>query len=209
MTGKILKSQINHRDRLKKFLTPKKRGKIMNLKETTKKITYIFKGNIINLRLDDIELPNNKPATREVVEHPGGVCVAALTEQNHLLLVNQYRYPYKKEVLELPAGKLSPGEDPLQCAKRELQEETGATAKDFRFLGELYPSPGYCEEIIHIYFAKVSAIGAPQPDADEFLEVKQIPLEEALDMVLKGEVPDAKTQTAILKVFALKNRGEL
>lgn len=181
----------------------------MDLTEKTIKTAYIYKGKIINLRLDDIELPNKKPATREVVEHPGGVCVAALTEQNHLLLVNQYRYPYKKPLLELPAGKLTPGEDPLECAKRELKEETGATAQNFRFLGPLYPSPGYCDEIIHMYFAKVSSQGTPRPDTDEFLEVLQIPLEKAVDMVLSGSIADAKTQAAILKVLALKNRGEL
>lgn len=181
----------------------------MDLTEKTKKTSYIYKGKIINLRLDDIELPNHEPATREVVEHPGGVCIAALTEQNHLLLVNQYRYPYKKELLELPAGKLTLGEDPLECAKRELMEETGASGESYRFLGPLYPSPGYCDEIIHMFFTRVSAQGAPHPDSDEFLEVIKIPLEKAVDMVLSGNIADAKTQAAILKVYSLKNKGEL
>lgn len=181
----------------------------MDLTEKTKTEKYLYKGKIINLRLDEIELPNGEPATREVVEHPGGVCIAALTNDNHLLFVNQYRYPYKKELLEIPAGKLSPGEDPLECAKRELLEETGAAAEEFRFIGQLYPSPGYCDEIIHMYFAKVNTEGDPQPDNDEFLEVIKIPLEKAVDMVLSGTLADAKTQAAVLKVFTLKNRGQL
>ena len=110
---------------------------------------YKFKGRIINLRVDRALLPDGTVAGREVVEHNGGVCVAALTDDNEVLMVRQFRYPYSEVVLEIPAGKRdSVAEDPFDCGVRELKEETGATAEEFRFLGMLYPSPGYCGEII-------------------------------------------------------------
>ena len=100
----------------------------MNLTETPLSQEYKYKGRIINLRVDEARLPNGAKATREVIEHPGGVCVAALTDEGELLFVRQFRYPYQEVIPEIPAGKLTPGEDPLECGKRELQEETGAAA---------------------------------------------------------------------------------
>ena len=168
----------------------------MNLNEQPLSADYKYRGRIINLRVDTALLPNGSSATREVVEHPGGVCVAALTEDGCLLFVRQFRYPYQKVLLELPAGKLDPGEDP-----RELREETGAEAARYESLGELYPSPGYCGEIIHLYAATGLTFGQMSPDEDEFLEVEKIPLEEAARMVLDNEIADAKTQAAVLKVY--------
>ena len=182
----------------------------MNLteKQLTKK--YIFKGKVINLRRDTALLPNNATAIREVVEHNGGVCVAALTDDNEVLFVKQFRYPYMEEILEIPAGKRdSLNEDPLLCGKRELKEETGATAKRFIPLGELYPTPGYCGEIIWMFAATDLDFGDQDPDDDEFLEVKKIPFEKAVEMILNGEIKDAKTQTAILKLKLLKDSGEI
>ena len=173
----------------------------MNLNEQPLSADYKYRGRIINLRVDTALLPNGSSATREVVEHPGGVCVAALTEDGCLLFVRQFRYPYQKVLLELPAGKLDPGEDPLEAGKRELREETGAEAARYESLGELYPSPGYCGEIIHLYFCRVDHMETQQPDEDEFLEVEKIPLEEAARMVLDNEIADAKTQAAVLKVY--------
>lgn len=173
----------------------------MNLSEKPLSADYKYRGRIINLRVDTAELPNGATATREVVEHPGGVCVAALTEDGCLLFVRQFRYPYQTVLLELPAGKLDPGEDPLEAGKRELREETGAKASRYESLGTLYPSPGYCGEIIHLYAASGLTSGETAPDEDEFLEVEKIPLEEAARMVLEGEIPDAKTQAAVLKVY--------
>ncbi len=176
----------------------------MNLCETTAAQDVRFRGHIINLRVDDAILPNGKHATREVVEHPGGVCVAALTDENELLFVRQFRYPYGEVLLELPAGKLDRnGEDPLSAGQRELREETGATAAVYRSLGKLYPSPGYCDEIIHLYLAQGLTFGDSAPDEDEFLECERIPLERAVEMVLHNEIADAKTQVAILKTAAL------
>lgn len=181
----------------------------MNLEEKTLKKTYIYKGKIINVRADDAELPNGKTAKREVVEHPGGVTVAALTADNELMFVRQFRYPYSEVALELPAGKLEPGEDPLKAGKRELREETGAVAEKYFDLGKFYPTPGYCNEIIHMYAAKNLTFTDLDPDEDEFLAVEKIPLETAVEMVLGNEIRDGKTQAAVLKTAEFIRRGEL
>ncbi len=178
----------------------------MNFTETPLKQTEIYSGKIITVRVDDARLPSGAIAKREVVEHPGGVCVAALTDQDELLFVRQFRYPYGEVIPEIPAGKLERGEDPLPAGKRELREETGASAAHFESLGQLYPSPGYCGEIIHMYLATGLSFGEMCPDDDEFLEVERIPLARAVEMVLNGDIKDAKTQAAVLKV-ALKRRG--
>lgn len=181
----------------------------MNLTEKTLKKNTIYTGRIINVRNDTALLPNGKTAAREVVEHPGGVTVAALTPEHELLFVRQFRYPYGEELLELPAGKLERGEDPLESGKRELREETGATARDFRDIGKFYPTPGYCGEIIHMYFASSLSFGEQDLDADEFLTMQRIPMEEAVRMVLDNKIRDGKTQAAVLKVDALLRAGEI
>ena len=173
----------------------------MDLTEKPVKQDYIYKGKIVNLRVDDALLPNGTTAKREIVEHPGGVCVAALTDNNELMFVEQFRYPYFEVVLELPAGKLEYGEDPFEAGKRELKEETGATASEYEDLGKLYPTPGYCCEIIHMYLAKNLSFGEQHLDSDEFLEVKKIPLERAFQMVMNNEIRDSKTQVGIAKTY--------
>lgn len=173
----------------------------MDLTEKPVKQDYIYKGKIVNLRVDDALLPNGTTAKREIVEHPGGVCVAALTDNNELMFVEQFRYPYFEVVLELPAGKLEYGEDPFEAGKRELREETGATASKYEDLGKLYPTPGYCGEIIHMYLAKNLSFGEQNLDSDEFLEVKKIPLEKAFQMVMNNEIRDSKTQVGIVKTY--------
>lgn len=173
----------------------------MDLTEKPVKQDYIYKGKIVNLRVDDALLPNGTTAKREIVEHPGGVCVAALTDNNELMFVEQFRYPYFEVVLELPAGKLEYGEDPFEAGKRELREETGATASEYEDLGKLYPTPGYCGEIIHMYLAKNLSFGEQDLDSDEFLEVKKIPLEKAFRMVMNNEIRDSKTQVGIFKAY--------
>lgn len=173
----------------------------MDLTEKPIKQDYIYKGKIVNLRVDDALLPDGTTAKREIVEHPGGVCVAALTENNELLFVEQFRYPYFEVTLELPAGKLEYGEDPFEAGKRELREETGATAAHYDDFGKLYPTPGYCGEIIHMYFATGLDFGEQQLDDDEFLEVKKIPLKTAFKMVMNNEIRDSKTQVGIVKAY--------
>ena len=181
----------------------------MKLSEKTLQQEYRYRGKIVNLRIDQALLENGATALREVVEHQGGVCVGALTEKNELLFVRQFRYPYGEVVTELPAGKLERGEDPLEAGKRELLEETGVIGKDYQFLGDLYPSPGYCDEIIRLYFCRVDTVGQSCPDEGEFLEAERIPLERAVRLVLENKLPDAKTQTIILKIDALLRAGRL
>lgn len=182
----------------------------MNFEEKQLKEEYIYKGKIINLRRDEAILPDGSTALREVVEHPGGVCVAALTENDEILFVRQFRYPYMETTLEIPAGKRDKGgEDPLSCGKRELREETGATAERYISLGELYPTPGYCGEVIYMYAATDLSFGDCDPDDDEFLSVERIPLEKAVKLVLSNQIKDAKTQTAVLKVKLLRDSGKI
>ncbi len=163
----------------------------------------IFNGRVLHVLHDTVELEDGTTAMREIVEHPGGVCIAALTKDNELLFVRQFRYPYKEIVLELPAGKLEKGQTPLENGKRELLEETGAAGSHYMPLGKVYPSPGYTGEIIHLYFCTVEEFGEQHPDDDEFVTVERIPIDRAEEMVLNNEIPDAKTQIAVLKAAAL------
>ena len=181
----------------------------MKLTEKTLSSKSVFDGRILHITLDEIELPNGKKSKREVVNHPGGVTVAALDEENRLLFVKQFRYPYKEVVLELPAGKLEKGSTPLENGKRELMEETGAEGYSYISLGQLYPSPGYTSEIIHLYACKVKSQGSSNPDDGEFLNVEKIPLDKAVEMVLNNQIPDAKTQVAVLKTAMLIKSGKI
>lgn len=181
----------------------------MNLTEKTLDSKTVFSGRILQITVDSVELPNGHTSAREVVGHPGGVCIAPLDEENNLYFVRQYRYPYREEVLELPAGKLEKGQSPLENGKRELKEEIGAEGYSYISLGQLYPSPGYTREIIHLYACRVKSIGAQQPDEDEFLRVEKIPLQRAVEMVLNNQIPDAKTQTAVLKLDRLLKSGKI
>ncbi|MBQ4118945.1 MAG: NUDIX hydrolase [Clostridia bacterium] len=181
----------------------------MNLIEKQISTQKIYEGKIITVRKDTALLPNGKTAIREIVEHNGGICIAPLTENNELIFVKQFRYPYGEILLELPAGKRDKDEDPLEGAKRELKEETGATAGKIVSLGQLYPTVAYCDEIIWLYLATNLKFGEQKLDEDEFLSVSKIPLETAAEMVLNGEIKDSKTQVAILKIKMLKDKGLL
>ena len=176
----------------------------MNLTEKTNTQKHLYKGRILSLRVDEITLPNGATATREVIEHGGGVCILPLTEDDQVLLVQQFRYPYMQVLTELPAGKISPGEDPLECGKRELEEETGARAAQYQSLGAMYPTPGYCGEVIHMYLATDLSFGDTHPDEDEFLQVIRVPFGALLQQVLQGEIPDAKTQIVVLKLACMR-----
>ena len=167
----------------------------------------IFSGRIIQVHVDTVELPNGHTSTREVVNHPGGVGILALDQEDRVLTVTQYRYPYGKTLLEIPAGKLERGEDPYQAALRELREETGARTEKLISLGEIYPTPGYCDEIIRLYFARDLSWGETDPDDDEFLQIRRIPLDELADEVLSGKVQDAKTAVAVMKAKLLHLSG--
>ena len=180
----------------------------MDTREVTVLKNTIYQGKILNLRVDVAGLPNGKEAPREFVEHNGGVTVAALTDDAKLIFVRQFRYPYMEEVLELPAGKLEKGEDPLEAGKRELREEAGVTAEQYINLGEFYPSPGYTNEVIYLYGARDLTQVEQELDEDEFLNVEYIPLDKAVDMVLSNEIKDGKTQAAVLKLATLIERNE-
>ncbi|MBR5451899.1 MAG: NUDIX hydrolase [Clostridia bacterium] len=182
----------------------------MEIKETTINSEIIYDGKIIKVIKDTVTLPDGNTAIREVVEHPGGVCVLPIDSNRDVLLVEQFRYPYKEPTLEIPAGKRnSKTEEPLECGMRELSEETGAEAEKFTFLGELYPTPGYCGEIIYMYLATGLKFGKMHTDEDEFLNLKRIPFSKAIDLVMNGEIKDSKTQVAILKAKILLDKGEL
>ena len=178
------------------------------LTEKTLSQTTAFQGRLLRLRVDEAQLPDGSVAGREVVEHPGGVGVLALTEEREVLLVRQFRYPYGEILTEIPAGKREPGEDPLLTGQRELAEETGCRADNYTFLGTVYPTPGYCDEVIYLYMATDLHPEDAHPDEDEFLEVERMPLAQLVDLVLDNKVPDAKTQTAALKAWLLLNRKD-
>ena len=159
----------------------------------------IFRGRVVYLHVDDVELSNGDRSTREVVEHPGGVTVIPVDENGDVWCVRQYRYPFGLHLLETPAGKLEPWEDPLECAVRELSEETGFEAEQFISLGCMYPSPGYCRETLYIYLALGLKPGPAHLDPDEFLDVEKHSLSELLDMAMRDELRDAKTVLAVMK----------
>ncbi len=165
----------------------------MVYEEKTVSSKTIFSGKVIELKVDTVSLPNKKTSTREIVKHPGGVGVLAITDDNKIILVKQYRKPYEKVMYEIPAGKLDKGESIEVCGRRELMEETGATAKVFEYLGATYPSPGYTNEIIHIYFAKEVSFGKTNPDEDEFLDVEFFEIDEVKEMIMNNEINDSKT----------------
>ena len=163
----------------------------------------IYHGKVVHLFKDTVRLPNGKNATREVMRHNGAAAVVALTEHDEVILVRQYRYPFGTTLLEIPAGKLDPGEAPEYCARRELQEETGCTPTELISLGVYYPSVAILDEKIHLYLAKGLKQSEAHLDEDEFLHVETMPLSELVGQILAGEVPDGKTQVAILKTWYL------
>ena len=181
----------------------------MELFEKTLRETTIYDGKIIRVHVDDIELPNGKNAIREIVEHPGGVCVAALSERGTPQFVRQYRYPYHKVLLELPAGKLEKGEEPLQAGLRELEEECGVIADKVRSLGCVYPTVAYCSEIIYLFLATGLHQTKQHFDEDEFLETEELSLDDAVRMVMDNEITDSKTVAAVLKIAKLREEGQL
>lgn len=181
----------------------------MKFMEKTLKENNIYKGRILRFHVDTVELQNGRVSTRECVDHPGGVSVAVLTEQNEMLFVRQFRYPYRRAILEAPAGKLEPGEDPFEAMKREQKEETGTTGTGYVDLGLLYPSTAYTNEVLYLYACRAESFGSTHFDEDEFLQVERIPLEKAVEMVMSGEIPDAKTQVLVLKTARLVRDGKL
>jgi ADP-ribose pyrophosphatase len=173
--------------------------------EKTVKRDVKFEGRIIKVRVDTVELPDGTRSTREIVEHPGGVCVISIDGDGGVLMVRQFRQPFGEILLEVPAGKLNYDENPLMCGMREFTEETGYTAEKYTFLGEIYPSVGFLSEILYIYLAENLTKTEQNLDEDEFLSVEKYQLSDLVNMVLKNEIKDAKTIAAILLLNAKIN----
>ncbi len=171
----------------------------MELYEKTVSSDTKFSGVIVDLRVDQIVLPNGKAATREVVSHPGGVAVVPYHDDGTVTVVRQFRYPFGRVVTELPAGKLERGEDHRPAGLRELEEETGITADSFTYMGALLASPGFSDEVLHMYLATGLHQGPCHPDPDEFLEIERVPFARLMEQVMSGELQDAKTVAALLK----------
>lgn len=157
----------------------------------------LFEGKVINLRRDEVLLPNGRTGMREVVEHPGAVAIVPITPEGNIILVRQFRHPIGKIILEVPAGKLDPGEAPAICALRELAEETGFTANTLRKLTSMYTTPGFSNEIIHLYQAEDLLPSNKQPDEDEFIHTAVFTPEQIRQMIKSGELCDAKSLVAL------------
>ena len=180
----------------------------MEFKEEMVSQETVYEGVIVNVRRDKARLMDGRITNREVVEHPGGVAVFAMDDQGRVALVRQYRYPMGEETLELPAGKLEPGEDPRDSGLRELAEETGLVPGTFEDMGCLYSSPGSLAERIYLYFAKNLTQGPAHPDDGEFVETVWLPYQDLVDKARRGEIKDGKTLVGILKASFLLDAGQ-
>lgn len=162
----------------------------------------IFEGRVITLTVDEVLVADKIKSTREVAHHNGGAAVLVVIN-NEVLLVKQFRYPFNKELFEIPAGKLDLNEDPLQTAIRELEEETGYIANDIKHLGEIYPTPGFCNEVIQLYLVTDVKEGKTNLDFDEVIDIEFVSLNKVKDMILNNEIQDAKTICALYKYSLL------
>jgi ADP-ribose pyrophosphatase len=170
-----------------------------SFEEKTIKSEKIFSGKIISLQVDDVELPNGKHSKRELIKHPGAVAVIAITNEGKIVMVEQYRKALERDIVEIPAGKLEKGEEPALCAKRELEEETGYVCQSLDLLISFYTSPGFADEIVHLYVARglEKKEDAAPPDEDEFVTLVELTLEEALQYIEERKIYDAKTAYAV------------
>lgn len=166
----------------------------------------VWRGRIFNVDRLQVEMPDGRKAIRDVVRHPGAVAIVALTDEGRICLVRQYRTALGRVTVEVPAGKLDPGEDPLECAHRELLEETGMEAEKMAYLSTIASSCGFADELIHIYMATGLSFATSSPDADEFINVDLVPLDELVDAVLDGRIEDAKTVVGALVCDAIMRR---
>ncbi len=168
----------------------------------------IFNGKVIKLQVDEVVLPDGKTSKREIVKHPGAVAIIPVTKDNKILFVEQYRKPLEKTLVEIPAGKLEPGEKPETTAKRELEEETGFTTNELSFLTSFYTSPGFADEIIHLYVTNdlIPLEEKVAGDEDEFVEILELSLEEAEQLVKEQRIHDVKTAYAVLYLRSLESK---
>lgn len=169
----------------------------MKLFEKTLSEEYKYRGRIINLKVQQVELPNGRISSREIIEHPGAVAIVPFLDDNTIILAEQFRKALDQVILEIPAGKIDKGEEPMACGIRELEEETGYKAKGFEYLGKLVTTPGFTDEVIYIYKATDLYKGEINMDEDEFINLKTYKLEEIKDMVKSGQIIDGKTIAAL------------
>ncbi|EZP76031.1 nucleoside diphosphate pyrophosphatase [Parageobacillus genomosp. 1] len=181
-----------------------------HLVEKTIRKEKIFSGKVVQLYVEDVQLPNGKTSKREVIKHPGAVAVIPITKDGKLVLVRQYRKALERVLVEIPAGKLEKGEEPFATAQRELEEETGYRARSLRHIVSFYTSPGFADELIHLYVAEglEKLQDAASLDEDEFVDILEVTLEEALEMLEKQEIYDAKTAYALQYLQLRRVMGE-
>jgi ADP-ribose pyrophosphatase len=172
---------------------------VKKFEEKTLSSETIYQGKIIDLQVDEVKLPNGKTSKRELIKHPGAVAVIALTPEGKIVMVEQYRKALEKSIVEIPAGKLEPGEEPIITAARELEEETGYGCEELEHLISFYTSPGFADELVHLYIAKnITRIEeARELDEDEFVELLEVTVEEALGLMKEKKIYDAKTAYAV------------
>ena len=183
-------------------------NKALNEKLREERISrrVIYEGDVLNVVRDEVRLPNGSVGVREMCLHVGAVCIIPLLDDETVLMERQYRYAHERVIFEIPAGKLNYKEEPpLEAAKRELREETGAIAKKFTYLGELIPTPAIVSERIQMFLAEDISFTDRELDEDEFLEVERVPLKELYDMAMRGEISDAKTLVTVLKVWQMRH----
>ena len=171
-------------------------GETNKFEEVTLSTKPIFQGKIISLQVDEVRLPGGATATREIVRHPGAVAVLALRD-NKMVVVEQYRKPLGKNQVEIPAGKLDAGEEPVAAARRELEEETGYRCGELKPIASFYTSPGFADELIHLFAAEQLESGNPNLDEDEYLDCFAVTLDEAKELIRQGRMSDSKTITAV------------
>lgn len=179
----------------------------MELIEKTIATEEIFNGRIIKVRVDKVTLPDGNESTREVVEHAGAVAIVAVDDENNIWMVRQYRKPVEQVLLEIPAGTMEANEEPLACAKRELEEETGLKADKWESILTYFSAPGFCNEKLYIFLARDLTGGQINPDDDEFLETGKIPLEQAYQLIFHGQIIDGKSIIGITYAFDRLVRG--
>jgi ADP-ribose pyrophosphatase len=177
----------------------------LGLYERCDNVQGIFQGHVITVHRDDVSLCDDSVGFRECVDHPGGVAVIGITDDDEVLLVRQFRYPYRETIYEIPAGKLEKGEDPFEAGKREFLEECGATADEYFSLGEVYPTPGYTNEIIRLYGAEGLHFQEQNLDEGEFLQLTKMKFDTLISKIMSGEIKDAKTVIAALKIKEMRN----
>ncbi|MBQ6569828.1 MAG: NUDIX hydrolase [Clostridia bacterium] len=183
----------------------------MDLTEKQLSTKRVFDGYVVKLSVDDVLLPDGSASKREVIRHSGAVCVAPITKDGNIIMVRQFRYAVNKELLELPAGRIDPSEPPETTGIRELREETGYSVSKLHYIGRLYPTPGYSDEVIWLYSCVVSPEDMVSTDMDEgeFVETEILPLQKAIDMVMEDGIFDSKTQILLLRINEEIRRGKI